>query len=63
MGMPVRYLDVGGGLGVDYDGSRTSSSSSINYDLQEYAKGVKGHLRVLANTTALGEFLPPVLRA
>lgn len=32
-------------------------------DLQEYAKGVKGHLRVSANTTALGEFLPPVLRA
>lgn len=32
-------------------------------DLQEYAKGIKGHLRVFANTTALGEFLPPVLRA
>lgn len=30
-------------------------------DLQEYAKGIKGHLRVFANTTALGEFLPPVL--
>ena len=27
-------------------------------DLQEYAKGIKGHLRVFANTTALGEFLP-----
>jgi len=35
----------------------------LKSDLQEYAKGVKGHLRVLANTTALGEFLPPVLRA
>lgn len=32
-------------------------------DLQEYAKGLKGHLRVFANTTSLGEFLPPVLRA
>ena len=32
-------------------------------DLQEYAKGVKGHLRVYANTTSIGEFLPPVLRA
>lgn len=30
-------------------------------DLQEYAQGIKGHLRVFANTTALGEFLPPVL--
>ncbi|WP_050477629.1 LysR substrate-binding domain-containing protein [Herbaspirillum rhizosphaerae] len=32
-------------------------------DLQEYAKGVKGHLRVFANTTALVEFLPPILQA
>jgi DNA-binding transcriptional LysR family regulator len=31
-------------------------------DLQEYAKGVKGHLRIYANTTSLGEYLPPVLR-
>jgi DNA-binding transcriptional LysR family regulator len=31
-------------------------------DLQSFAKGIKGHLRVYANTTALGEFLPPVLR-
>jgi DNA-binding transcriptional LysR family regulator len=35
---------------------------SLRGDLQEYAKGIKGHLRVFANTTALGEFLPPVLR-
>jgi DNA-binding transcriptional LysR family regulator len=32
-------------------------------DLQEYAKGIKGHLRISANTTSLGEFLPPVLKA
>jgi DNA-binding transcriptional LysR family regulator len=32
-------------------------------DLQEYAQGIKGHLRVFANTTAVGEFLPPVLRS
>jgi len=31
-------------------------------DMQEYARGVKGHLRMLANTTALSEYLPPVLR-
>ncbi|MEZ5647050.1 MAG: LysR substrate-binding domain-containing protein [Burkholderiaceae bacterium] len=31
-------------------------------DMQEYASGIKGHLRVYANTTALSEFLPPVLR-
>lgn len=32
-------------------------------DLQEYAKGIKGHLRIAGSTTALSEFLPPVLRA
>ncbi|WP_265282834.1 LysR family transcriptional regulator [Verminephrobacter aporrectodeae] len=32
-------------------------------DMQEYARGIKGHVRVFANTTALGEYLPPVLRA
>ena len=35
---------------------------NLRGDLQSYAKGIKGHLRVFANTTALGEFLPPVLR-
>ncbi len=33
----------------------------LQSDLQEYAKGIKGHLRMSANTTSLGEFLPPVL--
>lgn len=40
MGLNVEYLDVGGGLGVDYDGSRTSFESSINYSLQEYVNDV-----------------------
>lgn len=40
MGVNVEYLDVGGGLGVDYDGSRTSFDSSINYTLQEYVSDV-----------------------
>jgi len=35
---------------------------NLRGDLQSFAKGIKGHLRVFANTTALGEFLPPVLR-
>lgn len=35
----------------------------LRADLQEYARGIKGHLRVFANTTALGEYLPPVLRS
>ncbi len=40
LGAGLRYLDVGGGLGVDYDGSKTNSDFSINYDLQEYANTV-----------------------
>jgi arginine decarboxylase len=40
MGAPLRYLDVGGGLGVDYDGSQTNFHSSMNYTLQEYANDV-----------------------
>ncbi len=39
-GAPLRYLDVGGGLGVDYDGSQTNFSSSMNYSMQEYANDV-----------------------
>ena len=40
MGHALGYLDVGGGLGVDYDGSRTSFDSSTNYSLQEYCNDV-----------------------
>ena len=34
------YLDVGGGLGIDYDGSRTATAASTNYSLQNYANDV-----------------------
>src|SRR5438552_13507749 len=40
IGGNVRYLDVGGGLGIDYDGSQTDFESSVNYTLQEYANDV-----------------------
>jgi arginine decarboxylase len=39
-GVGVCYLDVGGGLGIDYDGSQTDFESSVNYTLQEYANDV-----------------------
>ncbi len=42
-GANLQYIDVGGGLGVDYDGSKTSVDSSINYTLQEYANDVVYH--------------------
>ena len=40
MGHPMQFIDVGGGLGVDYDGSSTASDSSMNYTLHEYARDV-----------------------
>src|SRR5215469_12680648 len=39
----LRYLDVGGGLGIDYDGSQTDFESSVNYTLQEYANDIIYH--------------------
>ncbi len=39
-GAGMEYIDVGGGLGIDYDGSQTNFESSINYSLQEYASDV-----------------------
>ena len=44
-GAGLRYLDVGGGLGVDYDGSQTNFESSVNYSLQEYANDVVAHVQ------------------
>ena len=40
MGHPVEYLDVGGGLAIDYDGSRSTFHSSMNYTIDEYARDV-----------------------
>ncbi len=37
LGCNIEYVDIGGGLGVDYDGSRSFSNSSVNYTIQEYA--------------------------
>jgi arginine decarboxylase len=40
LGAQMRYLDCGGGLGVDYDGSQTNFHSSVNYTLAEYASDI-----------------------
>jgi arginine decarboxylase len=40
MGVPLEIVDVGGGLGVDYDGSRSRSYNSINYSIEQYASTI-----------------------
>jgi arginine decarboxylase len=49
MGIKIQYFNIGGGLGVDYDGSKTSSSSSANYTLQEYANNVVYTLKAICD--------------
>jgi len=45
LGAPMGFLDVGGGLGVDYDGSRSATAASTNYSLQNYANDVVATIR------------------
>ena len=49
LGAGLEYLDVGGGLGVDYDGSQTNFESSVNYTLEEYANDVVYHIQTVCN--------------
>ncbi|MCH3058266.1 hypothetical protein K3X06_14770, partial [Listeria monocytogenes] len=44
LGLPVDHIDVGGGLGGDYDGTHSRNASSINYDIDDYAGVVVGML-------------------
>ncbi len=49
LGANMRYLDCGGGLGVDYDGSQTNFHSSVNYTLEEYAADIVSQVRDACN--------------
>jgi arginine decarboxylase len=40
LGLDIRWVDVGGGLGVDYDGSQSTAQASVNYSAQEYANDI-----------------------
>src|SRR5258705_4875524 len=49
MGFPIEFLDVGGGMGVDYDGSRSAFDSSTNYTLQEYTNDIVYYIADVCN--------------
>jgi arginine decarboxylase len=49
MGFGIEFMDVGGGLGVDYDGSRSAFDSSTNYSLQEYTNDVVYYIADVCN--------------
>jgi arginine decarboxylase len=53
LGVPVGCVDVGGGLGIDYEGTRSRSACSINYSLQEYANGVVNALAAVCEEADL----------
>src|SRR5712671_6567724 len=49
MGFAIEFVDVGGGLGVDYDGSRSAFDSSTNYTLQEYTNDIVYYIADVCN--------------
>ena len=49
MGFAIEFMDVGGGLGVDYDGSRSNFDSSTNYTLQEYTNDIVYYIADVCN--------------
>jgi arginine decarboxylase len=58
MGANMRYLDVGGGLAVDYDGSKTDFHASKNYNIQEYAYDV---VAAVQEACQKAELVPPTI--
>ncbi|NNN45005.1 arginine decarboxylase [Vibrio sp. 1-1(7)] len=58
LGAQIDYFDVGGGLAVDYDGTRSQSSNSMNYGLQEYARNI---VSVVADMCTLYQQPKPII--
>jgi arginine decarboxylase len=53
LGAGLQYMDVGGGLGIDYDGSQTNFESSMNYTLEEYAADVVYHIQTVCDEAGI----------
>jgi arginine decarboxylase len=49
LGAPMGILDLGGGLGIDYDGSQSASDSSVNYTLEQYAEDVVYRVKAICD--------------
>lgn len=58
LGAPIQYLDCGGGLGVDYDGSQSKTNFSINYTLDEYVRDIVKEVKSICDEENVK---PPVL--
>ncbi|HEX9784590.1 MAG TPA: biosynthetic arginine decarboxylase [Opitutaceae bacterium] len=59
LGFPMGYIDVGGGLGIDYDGSRTNFESSMNYSIDEYARDVVFNIKDICQ--GMGVSVPDIV--
>lgn len=53
MGFPMGILDVGGGLGIDYDGSRSNYESSMNYSIDVYARDVVSNIKAVCDAAGV----------
>jgi arginine decarboxylase len=53
LGAALSYIDVGGGLGIDYEGAKANVGSSINYTMQEYANDVVYHIREVCDASGV----------
>ncbi len=58
LGAKMRYFNVGGGLAVDYDGSKTNYPASKNYNMQNYANDI---VAAIQDACELGQVTPPIL--